>query len=313
MAYSSRCQGGISSRSGSTSNIYCRLGIAPEDHDSKPAFAVERHVNPPEGLFFHRFGGAADRRFAAVTGLSRRRGALVARTEFARWEWRLLLAPRCRRWWTGAWLATRRSAVDRRTATMLFACRNRSRSMRSGWPRNRGVHGGLEVRAVGDSAGEDRVCCGGAPARRQRFGHSRADRAVIERTIMGSSVRRHLSPQEAGELSGDGRGHDRLDVLSGRQGAEPARQANLGLPGPGRGCRRDSLLAGSKTGADMGLVLIRPGCFAQLSSDVAVAGPGDRAAVLRQASRVLRAGQPGEAHEGTGPCEAAPVEDLRRQ
>jgi len=40
-----------------------------------PGDAVERHVNPPRGLFFHRFGGAADRRFAAVSVVSRRRGS----------------------------------------------------------------------------------------------------------------------------------------------------------------------------------------------------------------------------------------------
>ena len=67
---------------------------------------------------------------------------------------------------------------------MLYASRYRSYSMRRWGPQNRGVHDGSKW-AVGDSAGEGRFCCGGAPARRDGFGHSRADLAVIEIRLMG--------------------------------------------------------------------------------------------------------------------------------
>jgi hypothetical protein len=47
-----------------------------------------------------------------------------------------------------------------------------------------------------------------------------ADRAVSEMQGHGSVVGVHLSPQETGELSGDGGGHDRLHVLAGRKDSE---------------------------------------------------------------------------------------------
>jgi len=71
---------------------------------------------------------------------------------------------------------------------MLYACRDRSYSMRRWWPQNWGVHDGADWRAVGDSAGEDRFCCGGAPARRDGFGHRRADLAVTEIEVMVQSL-----------------------------------------------------------------------------------------------------------------------------
>src|SRR5262245_23508931 len=89
--------------------------------------------------------------------------------------WRLLLARRSVRRRPGLWLATRRSAVDRRTATMLYASQDRSMSMRRWLPQNMRVRDGTTEWTVGDSAGEGRVCCGGAPARRDGFGHSCAD------------------------------------------------------------------------------------------------------------------------------------------
>ena len=79
---------------------------------------------------------------------------------------------------------------------MLYASRDRSFSIRRWLPQNRGVRdGGL---AVGYNAGEGRVCCGGAPARRGGFGHGRADLAVTEKEIMVLVVGGHLGPGEAG-------------------------------------------------------------------------------------------------------------------
>lgn len=81
-------------------------------------------------------------------------------------------------WWS-RWRAiskcstTRRSAVDRRTATMMFASQDRSRAIRRWLPLNRGARGALGARASGRNAGEDQICCGGAPAHRGGLGHER--------------------------------------------------------------------------------------------------------------------------------------------
>lgn len=70
---------------------------------------------------------------------------------------------------------------------MLYASRDRSYSMRRWWPQNWGVHDG-HCWSVGDSAGEDRFCCGGAPARRDGVGHRRADLAVTGIWVMVQSL-----------------------------------------------------------------------------------------------------------------------------
>jgi hypothetical protein len=129
-----------------------------------PANAVERLVNPQSRWSFEREASTV------LSGLA---------WAWQSMRWRLLLAHAWCGWRTAALSATRRSAVDRRTATMLYACRDRSYSMRRWWPQNSGVHDG-HCWTVGDNAGEDRFCCGGAPARRGGFGHRRADLAVTE-------------------------------------------------------------------------------------------------------------------------------------
>ena len=95
--------------------------------------------------------------------------------------WRLLLVSPCGwRWWSSEPSTTRRSAVDRRTATMMYASRNRRRAIRRWLPLNRGVRDALAKKDAGRNAGEDRICCGGAPARRgglaQTRRRSRAER-----------------------------------------------------------------------------------------------------------------------------------------
>ena len=81
--------------------------------------------------------------------------------------WRLLLVSPCGwRWRPGEPSTTRRSAVDRRTATMMYAYRNRSKAIRRWLPLNRGARDIVTRNDTGRNAGEDRICCGGAPARR---------------------------------------------------------------------------------------------------------------------------------------------------
>ena len=88
--------------------------------------------------------------------------------------WRLLLVSPCGwRWWSSEPSTTRRSAVDRRTATMMYASRNRSRAIRRWLPLNRGARDILTKSDGGHNAGEDRICCGGAPARRGGFAQTR--------------------------------------------------------------------------------------------------------------------------------------------
>jgi hypothetical protein len=92
----------------------------------------------------------------------------------------LLVSPFGWRWWSSEPSTTRRSAVDRRTATMMYASRNRSKAIRSWLPQNRSARDALAKKDAGRNAGEDRICCGGAPARRgglaQTRRRSRADR-----------------------------------------------------------------------------------------------------------------------------------------
>ena len=79
--------------------------------------------------------------------------------------WRLLLdSPLRNRWGPGKPSTTWRSAVDRRTATMMYACRSRSKAIRRWLPLNLGAHDTVARSDVGPNAGEDRICCGGAPA-----------------------------------------------------------------------------------------------------------------------------------------------------
>ncbi len=96
---------------------------------------VERPVKWVAGLCWRGFGARRTRRSGAVCFLSRRRGpgvknaapAGVAEDErFLTPGWRLLHAPRRRRGRPGFGACrTRQPLVDRATATLMFACRNR--------------------------------------------------------------------------------------------------------------------------------------------------------------------------------------------
>jgi hypothetical protein len=87
--------------------------------------------------------------------------------------WRLLLASPCRWRWSSEPSTTRRSAVDRRTATLMYASRNRSKAIRRWLPQNRSARDIVTSSDGGRNAGEDRICCGGAPARRGGLAQTR--------------------------------------------------------------------------------------------------------------------------------------------
>jgi hypothetical protein len=96
---------------------------------------------------------------------------------------------------------------------MMYANRDRRTAIRRWLPQNRGARDALKVRAVGKNAGEGRVCCGGAPARRGGLGHEQRRLRGDRHDGHGSVVGDHLGPQEPGELTGDGSGHHGADVL----------------------------------------------------------------------------------------------------
>ena len=88
--------------------------------------------------------------------------------------WRLLLVSPCEeRWWSSDPSTTRRSAVDRRTATMMYASRNRNKAIRRQLPLNLGARDVVIRTDAGPNTGEDRICWGGAPARREGLDQTR--------------------------------------------------------------------------------------------------------------------------------------------
>ena len=113
---------------------------------------------------------------------------------------------------------------------MMYANRNRSKAIRRWLPLNRGAHDIVTKGDVGRSAGEDRICCGGA--RRVVEGSLRrgADRALSEAKITVSDLGHHLGPEKPGELPGDGGSHDRAHILVGSKLAEAPGQADLRGP-----------------------------------------------------------------------------------
>src|SRR5829696_7436380 len=139
--------------------------------------------------------------------------------------------------------------VDRLAATLIFAGWDRTSAMRRKVPLTKFATARPWHRALGD-----RSCSGGVPARRGRghlLGRSRAGE------MDGSGG--HISPQEPGELPGNGRGDDALGVLAGGQGAKPARQALLRRPRARDDLRGQALLAAGDLDADPGPVLVGPG------------------------------------------------------
>jgi hypothetical protein len=110
--------------------------------------------------------------------------------------WRLLLVSPCAGWRrSGEPSTTRRSAVDRRTATMMYACRNRSKAIRRWLPLNRSARDILTRSDGGHNAGEDRICCGGAPARRGGFAQTRRRSRAGRREDHGAQTSATISAQ----------------------------------------------------------------------------------------------------------------------
>ena len=109
-----------------------------------------------------------------------------------------------------------------------------------------------------------------------------ADRSLIDGKNTVFDLGCHLGPEEPGELTSDGGGHHGADILVGGQLSEPLGQANLCRPRAGHGLGWDTLLTFSDTDTDVGAVLVGPGRFAELASEVGIAGPGDGPPALGQ-------------------------------
>jgi len=148
-----------------------------------PRDDVERPVKPPRGGPNRGHLSATHQRCGAWVLMSSRRGPDVnterpqpggrGRTVLTS-GWRLLLVSPCAwRWRAGEPSTTRRSTVDRRTATMMYASRNRSKAIRSWLPLNLGARDALANQDAGLNTGEDRICCGGAPASRGELAQTR--------------------------------------------------------------------------------------------------------------------------------------------
>ena len=156
-------------------------------------------------------------------------------------------------------------------------------------------------RAVGDSAGEGRFCCGGAPARREwvrsqprRSCCDRDQASWVQSLAVISAQQKPASSRATAVATTD------LTFLRAARAAKRLERRFWAF-------QERAMVAGlapswrwRMVGPRPGVVLVGPGRFAQLAADVAVAGSGDRASPLGQAGGVLRAGQAGEAHERCG-------------
>ncbi len=117
--------------------------------------------------------------------------------------WRLLLVSPCRWWrWSSEPSTSRRSAVDRRTATMMYASRNRRKAIRRWLPLNRGVRDALAKMNAGRNAGEDRIFCGGAPARRGGLDRTRRRSRAERREDHGVRPRSPSQPRGTWRVRG---------------------------------------------------------------------------------------------------------------
>ena len=196
---------------------------------------------------------------------------------------------------------------------MMYASRNRRKAIRRWLPLNRGVRDALAKRDAGRNAGEDRICCGGAPARREGLAQTRRRSRAERGEDHGVRPRPPSRPRGSRRALGRSRQHDRADVLVGGELAEAPGQSDLCCPRSGHGLWWHANLTLSDTGTDVRAVLVGPGCFTELTAQMGITGPGDGAPTLRRARRVLRGHEAGEAHEGSRPREAAPVEHLGGQ
>jgi len=114
----------------------------------------------------------------------------------------LLVSPCGERWWSSEPSTTRRSAVDRRTATMMYAYRNRSKAIRRWLPLNRGARAIVTRSDGGRNAGEDQICCGGAPARRGGLDRTRRRSRAERREDHGVRPRSPSQPRGTWRVRG---------------------------------------------------------------------------------------------------------------
>jgi len=119
----------------------------------------------------------------------------------------------------------RRRSVDRLTATLMYADRNRMSVIRRKLPLT-----SFAAAMPRHSAPGDRSCNGGSPAHRPALGYPASRPRCPWRKFISCD---HLGPQEPGKLPDDGCRHHALGVLAGGQVAEATAQPELGAPGPG--------------------------------------------------------------------------------
>jgi hypothetical protein len=131
----------------------------------------------------------------------------------------------------------RREKVVRRTATLMYADSDRRSAMRRMVPLTRCA----SAQAVWHSQNGDLLCCGGVPAHGEALAHLRATKKAS--WSMWVTSRGHLSPEKAGELSGDGGDDDFLGALALGEAAKLAAKVQLGCPGSGDGLLAAVLLA----------------------------------------------------------------------
>src|SRR5512132_4008270 len=159
----------------------------------------------------------------------------------------------------------RRGMVGRRTATLMYADRNRRPAMRRKVPLTKRAPA---PRQPSHSTDGDRSCSGGAPTRRAAVSHPAAEQDDRWAGHAGRSQLsgRHLCPHKPGEFAGD-RGDDQvLGVLAGGQAPEAPTQPQLRGPGAGEDRRVQALVAFAELEPDGGAVLVGPGRLDQLGA-----------------------------------------------
>ena len=78
---------------------------------------------------------------------------------------------------------------------MMYAYRNRSKAIRRWLPQNRGARDIVTRIEGGRNAGEDRICCGGAPARRGGLAQTRRRSRAERRGDHGDQTSATISAQ----------------------------------------------------------------------------------------------------------------------
>src|SRR5215216_7555560 len=123
----------------------------------------------------------------------------------------------------------------------------------------------------------------------------------------------HRGPQEAAQLPGDGDVGDGRALAVACERAVAVVEADLRLPGTRRDGGGDVGRERPGAGGEPGRVLVVPGGLDEQPAGVAVAAPGDVAAVLLVARGVLAGGEAEVAHQLARVREAAEVADLGEQ